>query len=274
MNSAASISQGSEYLIDWARVKEYGENSYSITLLRCYKPPGYEPATQKAKKSVGKGKKNKGKRKKKGKGGSNSATGSVKRFASSINRAKAIIRELAKCNKWDYYVTFTFDGQKYNRSDLVSLLKKLLTWIRNFNRLNKTKIKYLLVPEQDKDGNWHMHGLLMGLPVDHLREVDYFRHRIIYDWDKYASKFGHVRVEEINDINHVVEYLVKQLTIENTSAVRNMGSKLYYSSKGLKRAEVIHQGHLTKDLENPDFENQYVKRKHFTDFDEVMDHFN
>ena len=110
MNGSASSSQVSKCLSDWARVKEYGGNLYTITLLRRYTPPGYELANQKAKKSVGKGK---GKRKEKGKGGSNTASGKPgARFASSVNRAKAI---MLLPTLYDQYKTTLADRKNCSR---------------------------------------------------------------------------------------------------------------------------------------------------------------
>lgn len=81
-----------------------------------------------------------------------------------------IIFELALCNDWEWFVTLTLNPEYHDRKDLKSYKKKLLTWIKNYNRTQKTNIKYLLIPENHQDGSWHMHGLMMGIPEEHLRE--------------------------------------------------------------------------------------------------------
>jgi len=47
---------------------------------------------------------------------------------------------------------------------------------------------------------------------------------------------------------------------------------LYYCSQGLKRAEIIYQGPLTKDLDE-DFSNEYVKIKTVQSLEEATSYF-
>jgi len=46
-----------------------------------------------------------------------------------------------------------------------------------------------------------------------------------------------------------------------------LGSRLYYCSKGLKTAVEIEKGLLNCDFSNPDFENEHVKVKWLSDIE-------
>jgi len=275
MHGATNSSIVSLYVSDLARLKKYHDNYYVIVVQRRGRLPGYETVTQK--KHIWGSGGDSGSGDGDGCGNGNGNPTAIRRlgerFASSIYRARSKIRELGLCNDWDFLVTFTFDDKKFDRTNLTYLKGKLTDFLRNYKSAQKIKIRYLIIPEQDKNGNWHFHGLLAGLPFDYLREVDYFRKRIIFDWDDYAAKFGHIRVEEINSLDRVANYLLKQVTLEILSAARKKGSNTYYASNGLNRAVVILVGHLCKELDNPDFENRFVITKRFTDFDEALEYF-
>ena len=89
----------------------------------------------------------------------------------SIIRTRSRIYELAICNEWDFFVTLTLDKSKYDRMDLKKYRKDLAQFIRDYNKKYKINIKYLLIPEMHKDGAWHMHGLIIGLPIEHLEKM-------------------------------------------------------------------------------------------------------
>ena len=44
-----------------------------------------------------------------------SRVGNDSKLANNLSRAKSKIFELSLCNKWEYFVTFTFDSSKRNR---------------------------------------------------------------------------------------------------------------------------------------------------------------
>ena len=93
------------------------------------------------------------------------------KLSENISRTKQKIFELAFCNPWQFFFTGTLDDKKYNRTDLEKFHKDFSKWIQNYNRLHDCNIKFLVVPELHKDGkSWHLHGFLMGLPVEHLKQ--------------------------------------------------------------------------------------------------------
>ena len=204
------------------------------------------------------------------------------KLQNSISRTRRVIYEYAACNPWEYFVTLTL-GENHDRSDLDAWKKSFPQWIRNYNRINGTNIKYLLIPELHKDGlNWHMHGLLMNLPEEHLQAFDLFMHlphsirkslqqgRALYSWPKYAEKYGYCSVEPVRDARAVSTYVTKYITKDLARCVSAVGAHLYYASKKLERAQVIRQDFLAVGIDNPDFENDYVMIKWFDDPEEAL----
>ena len=72
------------------------------------------------------------------------------------------------CNPWEYFVTLTIDPAKYDRYNLKEFHKHNAQFVRDYNKKHGAKIKYLIIPEQHKDGAWHEHGLFLGIPQSHL----------------------------------------------------------------------------------------------------------
>lgn len=92
------------------------------------------------------------------------------KLLSNLSRTRNTIFELAMCNEWDLFCTFTLDKTKYDRYNLDSFRKDFTHMIRYLREKYKSKIDYLLIPERHKDGAWHMHGFIKGLPSEELRE--------------------------------------------------------------------------------------------------------
>jgi len=119
-----------------------------------------------------------------------------------------------------------------------------------------------------------MHGLVMGLPSDHLIEVSNKSGIVIgYYWPKYSKHFGFNRLEKIRSSEMTANYLVKNITIENLNTVVAANSNLYYCSNGLDRAEVIYKGFLCKELDDVCFENEFAKKQIFNDLYEAQSYF-
>ena len=73
-------------------------------------------------------------------------------------RAKTKVKDYVKTNTdLRYFVTYTLSDTKVgNRYDEKVVYKKLRSWL--MNSVARKGFKYVLVPEQHKDGAWHFHG--------------------------------------------------------------------------------------------------------------------
>lgn len=201
----------------------------------------------------------------------------------NIARAKSTIFELAFCNPWDWFFTATLSPQKYDRTDLNKFHRRLTQWLRDYNKKYGLNIKFLLVPELHRDGkSWHMHGLLYGLPVEHLVQfrigdvmgkglADKVRKGdVVYNWPAYAAKFGFCDLESIGSYEAVSKYITKYITNSLASSVTELNAHLYYVSRGLQRAAVVKKGFLYGNIEYT-YENEYCKVAWLDYSDELLD---
>ena len=175
----------------------------------------------------------------------------------NISRAKGKVFEYAKCNEWDYFVTLTLDRMKKDRYNLQAFISELGRFIRNERIRTGSDIKYLLIPEQHKDGAWHMHGYFRGIP-----QIDVTCNAYGYfSWERYAERFGYCSLDKIKDKDKCDNYITKYISKEMGGLAIEKNKKLYYSSRGLSTAETIHQAYTFEKLNKPDFENEFVQIK-------------
>lgn len=172
-----------------------------------------------------------------------------KKLDSSISRTKRVILEKALCNSWDWFCTFTIAESKMNRKDLIAWRDSFTQWMRD-QRKKGFPIQYLIVPEQHRDGSWHAHGLLAGLPESELisfKEMDRRGYRTAnghrlpkklrfsnyMNWTAYQEKFGFCSFGKI--VNPVAAgfYITKYITKDNDRMVQEVGLHSYYASRGL-----------------------------------------
>lgn len=245
----------SKYKREYGTIKEYSDHNFKVTHLRCVKQAGIDTGKPffTAKGEAG----NDGK------------------LSNSISRTRAKIFEYAMCNPWEYFVTLTLNPDRYNRYDLGKFNTDLSQAIRNYNKKHKVNIRYLLIPERHKDGAWHMHGFIMGLPVEHLREFgkrEKLPRKIlerlnegkrVFTWDMYAERFGFADIEQIENHEAASKYITKYITEDIKQSITELNAHLYYCSKGLKGATVVHTGTLTRMLPAPDFQNDYCEIKYY-----------
>jgi hypothetical protein len=189
----------------------------------------------------------------------------------NIQRTKSTIFEYAFCNPWDWFFTATLDKNKYDRTDLKKWHKDLTQWIRNYNRINNTNIKFLLIPELHSDGiSWHMHGFLYGLPVEHLTQFrvgdkmgkaladKVKKGDIVYNWLAYMRKFGFCDLEPIRNAEAVSKYITKYINKNLATSVTELNAHQFYKSRGLQRAETKKIGTMSTPIDiAPDYSNEY-----------------
>lgn len=72
-------------------------------------------------------------------------------------RARAAVRDIALCNQFDYFITWTLDGSLINRYDADEVKRRVLTFLKN--KVHRNGFAYVIVPEFHKDGAIHFHGL-------------------------------------------------------------------------------------------------------------------
>jgi len=218
------INQVGRLITDYYSIKKLNENSFKIIYLKQpIQTPGYE--REKINRDI-----------------------NDKKLDNSISRSRTRIFEYSMCNKFEYFITLSLNGEKKNRYELKPFIKDLGQFIRDYRKKYKVDIQYILIPEKHKDGAWHMHGLIKGIPESHLHIND----NGYLDWKAYKDKFGWISLGKVKNQEAVSKYITKYITKSFNS---NMGviekeQKLYYVTRGLKKPEVIKKGSLpTRQLE-------------------------
>lgn len=162
----------------------------------------------------------------------------------SISRARRVVLELALCNPWDWFCTFTISKDKYDRENLAKWRDSFTQWLRD-QRKKGIHIEYLFVPEQHKDGSWHAHGLIKGdmelvsfaeLRKQGVKLPDKLVRGDFYNWPAYQKKFGFCSFGRIRSHVGTSFYVTKYLTKDMCGLVSKVGLNLYYCSQGLSRA--------------------------------------
>lgn len=159
------------------------------------------------------------------------------KLQNNLIRGKNMVTELALCNDWQYFVTLTIDGEKYDRENLKVYFKNLGQFIRDQRKKYKVDISYLLVPELHADEkSWHMHGLITGFIPSMLSPTG---NKDYMTWTDYQNKFGYMSMSEVENAIGVGFYIRKYITKTFENSPLSVGCHTYYCSRGLKRADRI-----------------------------------
>ena len=177
---------------------------------------------------------------------------------SSRSRAKAAVRDIALCNHFTYFFTWTLSKDQIDRYDVALIKKKLLDFLKNLSR--RRGFQYILVAERHKDGAIHFHGLCnlgsvriaravnpkTNLPLSTNRGQPIFN---MLDW-----KLGFSTCIPIDEnYERTCNYLTKYITKDTDKIL----GKWYLSSRNLiKKPEIdLISGGIDYDsfvAENPD----------------------
>lgn len=156
---------------------------------------------------------------------------------SSLNRTRSALYMYARQCNWEYFITLTYSPDMIeNRYDFSLCMKKCSRWIRNCQNRKAKELLYLLVPEQHKDGAWHIHGLLCntaGLTfTDSGKRYD---GKIVYNLDDW--KLGFSTATKVTDTYKVSNYITKYIT-KDLCAV-TPGKQRYFVSKSIPKPKTF-----------------------------------
>lgn len=169
----------------------------------------------------------------------------------SLSRTKRNIRELALCNNFEYFATFTVNSEKCDRYVLNDVQDKLKKVLHKIKRNNKD-FAFLIITEKHKDGAFHFHGLIKGINDLYVNNNGYLSSKI------FDNELGFNSFSKIKDYTKCCNYITKYITKD---CIKNSHNQIYISSRGLKKA-------TKEEFKNidfiPTFTNEYVSIKDFT----------
>lgn len=165
----------------------------------------------------------------------------------ALSRARRVCLELALCNDWKWFATFTIAKDNFDRKNLDGFYERFSEWLKYQKKKYQKKIPYLLVPEQHGDGSWHMHGFFNSdidsflVPFKDLYESgENIPLKLVWsdyrNWPEYQQKFGFCSFGEIRNHDATAFYATKYISKSFQGDARRVGLKLYYCSQGLNRA--------------------------------------
>ena len=184
----------------------------------------------------------------------------------SLNRTKQNIYKFSRQADWEYFITLTFDGSKVNRYDFDECMSKANKWFNNQKARKAPDLKYLFVPEQHKDGAWHIHGVIADVGemsfADSGRvaigEKAYRRSDVnsefatIYNLSGW--RFGFSTATRVRDKYKVASYITKYITKDLCEST--FGKKRYYRSRNIP--EPIEKGFIVEPQDFDSFMTEMV----------------
>lgn len=169
----------------------------------------------------------------------------------SLSRTKRNIRELALCNDFEYFATFTVNSEKCDRYVLNEVQDKLKKVLHKIKRNNKD-FAFLIITEKHKDGAFHFHGLIKGINDLFINNNGYLSSKI------FNNELGFNSFSKIKDYTKCCNYILKYITKD---CIKNSHNQIYISSRGLKKAT---KEEFTNIDFTPTFTNDFVEIKDFT----------
>lgn len=155
---------------------------------------------------------------------------------SAMRRAKTAVRDIALCNHFTHFFTWTLSPEQVDRYDADAVKRKTMDFLKNM--VKRKGFSYVLVPEEHKDGAIHMHGLCSLGELQAVPAVNPYTGEAMFtdngqqifnmpDW-----KLGHSTCIPLDEnyertCNYVVKYFTK--------GTKKIFGKWYFSSRNLKK---------------------------------------
>lgn len=169
-------------------------------------------------------------------------------------RAKGEVYDLSRSNTFEWFVTLTLDGSRFDSFDYDIACKEIYKFS---HWLSKHHARYILVPEQHQSGRWHFHGLIACDELKLVQAVNpYTKKDIDGIFNLVNYEGGFTTVSKIKDNKRVSSYICKYLTKDMRVP---KGKKRYWASRNLERPLKAYE--YIEDLESKKFE--YIKNANF-----------
>lgn len=152
----------------------------------------------------------------------------------SVSRTKNTIYNIARSEKWEWFITLTFDRKKTDAKDYDAVTGRLQVFLNNLQKRSCPGLKYLIVPEFHGDGeHYHFHGLLSccgGLKFRYSGHDTKDGEPVfnITNWT-----WGFTTATRVTDTRRASSYVTKYITKESQVSLK--GRHRYYCSRNITR---------------------------------------
>lgn len=153
---------------------------------------------------------------------------------SSLNRTKTLVKDLVLCNDFELFCTFTFDPKKIDRYNFVSCRRAMRIWIHHQKTRATQKgkdFKYLIIPEQHKDGAWHFHALISNY-VGSLKDSGIRTKTLRPIYNVTSFRLGFTTAVEVDSKEGVSNYVSKYITKD---FIKQFNQRRFFCSRNLRR---------------------------------------
>lgn len=166
----------------------------------------------------------------------------------SFNRTKNKIYNYARANKWEWFITITFNPKfidSFNYDEVCIFMK---WWLNHMNHINKgQKLTYLIVPEKHKSGRYHLHGVFSGLDMS-VWKFQYSRHSTksgIPIFNVGGFPYGFTTATQVQSTTRVSHYIAKYITKDMFDSIKN--KKRYWVTRSASDGQ--HNIYMMSDCE-------------------------
>lgn len=141
----------------------------------------------------------------------------IRSWGESVRRTKQKIYEHARSNRWEYFVTYTFNPEKVCSEDYNECYRSMSDHLKYIRKNYAPDLKYIIVPELHADGEkYHFHALMSNLGDVVLKDSKKrFKGKIIYNVVNYKLGFSTaIRIgsgESARTANYITKYITKGL---------------------------------------------------------------
>lgn len=156
----------------------------------------------------------------------------------SISRTKRKIKEYARNNDFDWFVTLTLDPKRYDSFSIDVVYRVVRSFLQKLRRNSKVEPKYILVPEYHADKEKiHIHGYISCDLAVKKTDLHYKGKRVynLYDWNagwSTAVRIGKTVDDTLRCSSYITKYVTKDMVV-------SFNKKRYWSSKNLETSALI-----------------------------------
>lgn len=161
----------------------------------------------------------------------------------SLRRTKENFKDIILANRFEHFMTFTFDKSKHNRYDVNHCKSVMSSWLNRQRARHSPDLQYIIVPELHKDGAIHFHALVNNFrgqlnPVLNKKTGEQLKSKsgaLVFDIPGYRAGKIRSALQLTDDYDAISAYMMKQYMTKDMPLIH--GRRRYWCSQNLKRPE-------------------------------------
>lgn len=153
----------------------------------------------------------------------------------NLARTRQRVLMYAKSCDWEWFLTFTLSPDCIDRYDYAECSKVMRQWLNNQKKRFAPDLKYIVVPEQHKDGAWHFHALLADVGTMVFADSGIVQKgRKVYNMSKWS--YGFTTATQVADVGKTASYVSKYISKDLMDFLPH--KQKYYVSQNIPEPQV------------------------------------